>query len=157
MHSRRAWSWIGLVVVLALSGATPCAGNEPSAAWMDGGVEFARVNLNPAGADIGFEITVAGDHPAVAAMLDLIAKSPPGADHKCSNIGAVRLFGADGTTRGVGLLPSHSQGEFELRLYEDGRLVSLVEVDLAELQEVLALFGVSHREPIMSSPDSLRR
>ncbi len=139
---------VGVLVVVALI-AAPCGANDPSFISMVDPIERVRVNLNPGGAQIGFENVVTGDHPAVALLVDLIDDAPPGDNHKCPNLGSIRFFMADEPVFGVGLLPSHTEGRFELRLYRDGRYVRVVEVDLDRLQEILAMLGVPEDEPIL--------
>ena len=78
----------------------------------------------------------------------LIKNAAPGRDHKCGNIGALRFFLEDRSVRGVGLLPSHDEGRFDLRLYEgDGYVV--VQVDLNRFREILGELGVPAGESIM--------
>jgi hypothetical protein len=127
----------------------PCGASEPSFRPAFGSIQGVRINLSPHGAQIGWENEVAGDHPAVSELVDLIDHAAPGNDHKCPNIGAIRLFREDRSVVAVGLLPSHSEGRFDLRLYDDGRFECVVQVDHDRLREILASLGVPEDEPIM--------
>lgn len=138
------WMLLG-VVMAAVPGVASDVVSRPGLE----SIERARINLNPVGAKLGFEHEVAGNHRAVAALVELIDHASPGDDHKCSNIGAVRLFREDGGVVGVGLLPGHVEGLMNLRLYEDGSYLGVVEVDRDRLEAVLAMFGVAEEESIM--------
>ena len=140
-----------LMTGLAAVAAGPCDARESELARGVGGGDSVRINLNPRGAQIGFENVVPGDHEGVSALVDLIEHAPPGDNHKCPNVGAIRFLKAEGSVLGVGLLPSHSEGLFELRLYDENRYVGVIEVDRTLLQLVLAMLGVPPDEPIMRS------
>lgn len=131
---------LGLVVV-------PTAANELTNRLDALEVETARININPWGANLGFELEVSGDDRRLAPLLHLIREAPSGPDHKCANVGAVRLRMRNGDVLGIGLLPSHTEGRFDLRLYEGDRYLGVVQVDRERLLAVLAVLGLPPDDP----------
>ena len=139
-----------LVVVLALSGLPgDVAAAEPEIEWRLGEIERVRINLDAEGAGLGLEREIDGDVPAVEELVALIDAAAPGEDHKCSNAGVVRFTMTDGSAMAVGLLPSHTQGLFDLRLYKGERFVGVVTVDRSPLMMALIDLGVSGEQPWM--------
>jgi hypothetical protein len=85
-------------------------------------IESVRINLNPWGPHLGFETEIDGDDPRLEALVAVIKGGEPGCDHKCPNRGVVRFQMVGGRTVAVGLLPSHEEGDYGLRLYDRDRL-----------------------------------
>jgi hypothetical protein len=106
-----------------------------------------RVNLNPWGARLGFETEVDGDDSRVLPLVTLIREAEPGGGHKCANAGAMRFRMKDGSLVGVGLLPSHTAGVYELRLYDGDRYVEAYRVDRSQLLAALEGLGVPVDDP----------
>jgi hypothetical protein len=106
-----------------------------------------RINLNPWGAQLGFETEVAGDDPRAGALAAVIRDAEPGGGHKCANSGAIRFWMEDGSVIGVGLLPSHTEGRYELRLYDGDRYVAVYRVERASLLAALENLGVPIDDP----------
>jgi hypothetical protein len=105
-------------------------------------IESVRFNLNPGGADIGFELEVAGNDARLEPLLDVIYVMRPGGGHKCPNAGAIRFKMKDGGLIGIGLLPSHTKGQYELRLYDGDRHMETFIVDRTALVKAMAEIGV---------------
>ena len=112
-----------------------------------GHIDRVRVNLNAWGSNLGFETTVLGDDPRIAALIRLVREAEPGTGHKCANVGAIRVFMANGGRIGLGLLPSHDEIGFELRLYLGDEFVGTVSVDRNNLLSVLEDMGVPRDAP----------
>jgi hypothetical protein len=106
-----------------------------------------RINLLPRGAQLGFEVEVPGDDPRVEALSVLIREAEPGGGHKCANSGAIRFQMADGKFIGVGLLPSHTQEGYGLRVYDGDRFVATYRVERAALLNALEDLGVPMDDP----------
>jgi len=106
-----------------------------------------RINLNPGGAQLGFETELAGSDPRVEALLAVIRGAEPGGGHKCANAGAIRFRMNDGRLIGVGLLPSHTAGLYELRLYDGEDYLAAYRVDREDLLLALEKLGVPRNDP----------
>ena len=140
------------VVVVSLCLPTSAQGPEELVADLvadlgTGTVESIRINLNAWGANLGFEAVIAGDDPRIAKLIQLIQSAEPGAGHKCSNVGAVRFVMTDGRQLALGLLPSHDDTGFELRLYREEVYVGVVRVDREQLLSALENLGVPREDP----------
>ena len=110
-------------------------------------ISGARVNLNPWGPHLGLEMELAGDDPRVEALVAVIRGAKRGGGHKCANAGAIRFRMEDGSVVGVGLLPSHKEGFYELRLYDGEDFVAAYRVDRASLLAALEDFGLPLDDP----------
>jgi hypothetical protein len=110
-------------------------------------ISSVRINLNPWGAQIGFETEVAGDDPRAAALIAVIREAEPGGGHRCANRGAIRFRLMDSSVVGVGLLPSHTEGRYELRLYDGDRYLSAYRVERASLVAALEDLGIPADDP----------
>jgi hypothetical protein len=110
-------------------------------------IRDVRINLNPWGPHLGFEAELAGDDPRVEALAALVRGAELGGGHRCANAGAIRFRMKDGGLVGVGLLPSHKAGLYELRLYDGDDYVAAYIVDRAALVEVLETLGVPMEDP----------
>jgi hypothetical protein len=137
-------------VVLTL--CPPAAPHEPdprsTLATCD--IERIRINLNPWGPHLGFEIEVDGQHPGVAALSALVRQAETSHGHKCANRGAIRFWMADGSMVAVGLLPGHDQGRYQLRFYRGSRLGGVYSVPRDAFMEVLEGLGVPGADPAFS-------
>jgi hypothetical protein len=107
----------------------------------------ARISLEPAGADIGFEMEIEGGDARLEPLLEVIRTSEAGGGHKCPNEGAIRFFIKGGGIVGIGLLPSHSAGRYELRLYDGDRHLETRIVDRERLLTALEGLGVPTSDP----------
>ena len=114
-------------------------------------IERIRVNLNPWGPHLGTEIVVAGDHPGITALISVIGDAEPSGGHKCANRGAIRIWTDDGRVIAVGLLPGHSEGIFQFRLYDDSKLVGVYSVQRNALMTALEGLGVPSEDPAFGS------
>jgi hypothetical protein len=110
-------------------------------------IERIRVNLNPWGPHLGAEIVVAGDHPGITALISVIRDAEPSGGHKCANRGAIRFWMDDGRVIGVGLLPSHSEGIFQFRLYDGSTVRGVYSVQRSALVTALEALGVPSEDP----------
>jgi hypothetical protein len=110
-------------------------------------ISGVRINLLPRGAQLGFETEATGDDPGVEALAAVIRDAEPGGGHKCANAGAIRFKMEDGSVIGVGLLPSHTEGFYELRLYDGDRYVAVYRVDRAIFLAALGGLGVPTDDP----------
>ena len=108
-----------------------------------------RINLNPWGAHLGFEMEIAGDDLGLAALVSVVRDAEPARGHKCANRGAIRFRMSDGSVIAVGLLPSHSEGFYDLRLYEGERLKGVCRVDRTQFLAVLDELGVPMDDPAL--------
>jgi hypothetical protein len=136
------------IAIVALTSCLPAAtGAEPLDSLQSGAIRAVRVNLNPWGPHLGFEMELARDDPRVESLVAVIRGSAPGGGHKCANAGAIRFHMKDGDVIGVGLLPSHQAGLYELRLYDGDAHVATRTVDRAELLSALTALGVPMGDP----------
>jgi hypothetical protein len=110
-------------------------------------IDRIRVNLNPWGPHLGAEIFVAGDHPGITALLSVIRDAAPSGGHKCANRGAIRFWMDDGRVVAVGLLPGHSEGIYQFRLYDGSNLVGVYSVQRNALVTALEGLGVPSEDP----------
>jgi hypothetical protein len=139
--------WIVVVVVLVPGALAAAAEADLRALLWPQNITDARVNLNPWGGNLGFEVEIDGDDPRVDALVALIRGAEPGKGHRCSNSGAIRFTMDDGRVIGVGLLPSHTEGSYLLRLYDGDDLVAVYRVERMELLRALADLGVPDDDP----------
>jgi hypothetical protein len=107
----------------------------------------ARMTLNPGGADIGFELKIDGDDPRLEDLIDLLRAAEPGGGHKCPNVGAIRFRMKNGSTIGIGLLPSHTEGLYEFRLYDGNEYLEAYFLNRKDLLTALAPLGVPLDDP----------
>ena len=142
------------LVVLLISLCLPARAQGPEELVADlvadlgtGTVESIRINLNAWGANLGFEAVIAGDHQRIAKLIQLVQSAEPGAGHKCPNVGAVRFVMTDGRQIALGLLPSHDDTGFELRLYNGEKYVGILRTDREQLLSVLGDLGVPREDP----------
>jgi hypothetical protein len=110
-------------------------------------ITSVRINLNPGRAQLGFELEVDGDDPRAEALIAVIREAGPGGGHKCPNQGAIRFRLADGSLVAVGLLPSHTAGQYEFRLYDGNRYLEAYLVERARLLAALEELGVPTDDP----------
>ena len=138
-------------IMLALCSVCATAGTQPSDTIVTElstkSIDWVRINLNASGAELGFETVVAGDDPRITPLIHLIRNAEPGKGHKCSNVGAVRFRMKDGSLLGLGLLPSHNETDFELRLYGDDQFLGVLRVDRQDLLAILESLGVPQEHP----------
>jgi len=135
------------VIVFVLGASAASAGTDLRDSLRPENITRVRINLNPWGGRIGFETEAAGDDPRVEALAAVIRSAEPGGGHKCANAGAIRFRTQDGGMIGVGLLPSHTEGLYELRLYDEDRYVAVYRVERAALLAALQGLGVPIDDP----------
>jgi hypothetical protein len=147
--SMKTLSQIGILmtVVFLCTSTAVAGGKDPRASLEPQNITRARINLNPGGAQLGFEVEVDGDDPRVETLVAVIREAEPCGGHKCPNQGAIRFWLADGSVLGVGLLPSHTQGRYEFRLYVGDRYLSAYRVERASLLSALEQLGVPTSDP----------
>lgn len=131
-----------LAIVAILACISPAAGNELIESLDPRSIDVVRINLNPGGAGIGFEAEFEGGDPRLERLVALLHGAEPGGGHKCSNAGAIRFRMKDGSTIGVGLLPSHTAGRYELRLYDGDRYIEPFMLDRESLLAAMEALGV---------------
>ena len=113
-------------------------------------IESLRINLNPWGPHLGFEIEIDGEDPRIAALVSVISNAEPSQGHKCANRGALRFRLSDDEVITAGLLPSHTEGFYQFRLYDGDRLEGVYRVRRAALLAVLEGLGVPVDDPAFS-------
>jgi hypothetical protein len=146
METTKRLRILGILVLLSFAAAA-FAEADPRDSLDPSDIESVRINLEPAGAGLGFEATIPGDDPRLVALLELIRGAQPGGGHKCPNAGAIRFRLKTGRLVGVGLLPAHTPGDYGLRLYDGERHVGTCRVERAALLGVLASLGVPTDDP----------
>jgi hypothetical protein len=112
-----------------------------------GDVESLRINLNPWGPHLGFEIEIGGEDPGVAAMVSVISDAEFSQGHKCANRGSIRFRMTGGEVIAVGLLPGHIEGSYQLRLCDGAHLEGVYSLQRAALLGVLEGLGVPVDDP----------
>jgi hypothetical protein len=110
-------------------------------------IASVRINLNPFGPHLGFEVEIEGGDTRLDALIAVIREAEPGGGHKCPNRGAIRFRLADGAVIGVGLLPSHIEETYGLRLYHGERFVKTYQVRRASLLAALHELEVPSDDP----------
>jgi hypothetical protein len=138
---------MSIAAVAVLTGVTANPVDGPLAALEPQRIESVRINLNPRGAELGFELELAGQDPRTTSLIALIRGATPGGGHRCANAGAIRIRMTDGRKIGVGLLPSHQEGVYELRLYDGEDYIGAYRVDRASLLATLESIGVPIDDP----------
>ena len=136
-----------VIVVIVVCLPAAAAGTDLRDLLQPHSISVVRFNLNPWGPHLGFEMELAGDDPRVEALVAVIRGAEPGGGHKCANAGAIRFRMEDGSVVGVGLLPSHTEGLYDLRLYEGERYVAVYRVSRSSLLAALADLGVPTDDP----------
>ena len=139
----------GVVLTAVLLVGVPRAvgATDPRDLLRPGEIASVRIHLDAAGADLGFEAEVDGADPALAPLIAVIREARTPGGHKCRNAGSIRFRRTDGRVVGVGLLPSHDRGVYELRIYDGERLVDAWRVERAALLRALAGLGVPVEHP----------
>ena len=134
----------GIVVLAALLAGAPwaVAGPDPRDLLQPREIESVSIHLNAAGASLGFETVIDGEDPRLEALIGLIRDARTRGGHKCPNAGSIRFHLKDGAVVGVGLLPSHAPGVYELRIYDGERLVNAYRVERAALLSALRALDV---------------
>jgi hypothetical protein len=110
-------------------------------------IESVRINLNPWGPHLGFESEIEGSDTRLEALAAVIRNAEPGGGHKCPNRGAVRFQMIGGSMIAIGLLPSHDEGIYEIRLYDGDRLQGVYRVERAALLAAFAVLDVPVDDP----------
>jgi hypothetical protein len=138
-----------LFAIVTLLACMPAAGEEVRLldSLRSEYIATARINLNPGGADIGFEAEFSGGDPRLEPLVALLRSAEPGGGHKCPNAGAIRFQMKDGSTVGVGLLPSHTTGLYEFRLYDGDRFLEPYTVERNSLLAAMKELGVPTDDP----------
>ena len=136
-----------VLVSIVLSVPAVAGDRDLRKALVDGDVDTVRINLNPWGPHLGFEIELEGDDPRLTALLSVISSAEPSPGHKCANRGAIRFRLEGGDVIAVGLLPSHSQGSYQFRLYDGDHLEGVFVVPRDALLDALEGLGVPMDDP----------
>jgi hypothetical protein len=146
METTKRLRMLAILVLLPCAAAASAEG-DPRDSLDPQDIESVRINLEPAGAGLGFETTIPGADSRLVPLFELIREAEPGGGHKCPNAGAIRFRLKSGRLVGVGLLPAHTPGEYGLRLYDGERHVGTCRVERAALLGVLAALGVPTDDP----------
>jgi len=135
-------------IVVALAFCLPvCAAGDLLDSLRPENIAGARIDLDPWGPQIGFEAEFSGDDPRLEPLVSVLREATPGKGHKCPNRGTIRFRMAGGTIVGVGLLPGHEEGLYEIRLYDGDRFVSVHRVDREALLAALEGLGLPMDDP----------
>jgi hypothetical protein len=139
----------GFILILALTsaGLPRSVAADLRDALQPAQIDFVRIRLNASGVGLGFETDVAGTDARLTALLEVVRQADTRGGHKCPNVGSIRFHLRDGNVIGIGLLPSHSQGVYELRLYDGENLITAYRVRRAKLLAALELLGVPIDDP----------
>jgi hypothetical protein len=134
----------GIVLFAALLAGAPRAvvDRDPRDLLQSGEIESMSIHLEAAGANLGFEAVIDGTDPRLASLIQVIRDARTRGGHRCSNAGSIRFRLTGGGVVGVGLLPSHNPGVYELRIYDGERLVDAYRVERAALLNALTLLGI---------------
>jgi len=137
------------VMLVLITFCPPAVAGERDlvAALVPGDIKGARLNLNSWGPHLGFESEIDGDDPRMVALVSVIRNAEPAQGHKCANRGAIRFLMSDGGVIAVGLVPSHSEGFYEFRLYNGDSLERIYRVQREPLLTALAELGVPLDDP----------
>ena len=141
------------IVKLALIGYSLCGYTAPAIAddTLDelnpDQIVSVRITLNPWGANLGFETEVNGDDPKVHLLVAVIGEAELSKGHKCANRGAIRFRMEGGGVISLGLLPGHTEGFYEFRLYEEGEYVAFFRIERSPFLEALAGLDVPVNGP----------
>jgi hypothetical protein len=123
-----------LVFVTLIHSLSAEAGTRDlSSALATDDAEVVHVDLYPRDSHPGFETDIDGDDPRLESLVAVIIGAEPGCGHKCPNRGMVRFRMVGGRVISVGLLPSHEEDVFGLRLYDGDRLQGVLCVQRATL------------------------
>lgn len=120
---------------------------DPRLELQHGTITNAQINLDPSGAQLGFQAEIDEDEPDLQRLVDLVLAAEPCRGCKCQNVGAVRITLEDGSVVGVGLLPSHDEANFKLRFYIDDRFLGVYRVDREAFLAVLEGLDVPVDDP----------
>lgn len=120
---------------------------DPLDSLSTGKVVAVRIDLNSWGARIGFEAEFPGSDPRLEPLLSVLREVTPGEGHKCANDGTIRFRMEDGSVVGVGLLPGHEPGLYEVRLYDGERFSGVHRVDRTALLAALEGLGLPMDDP----------
>ena len=146
MHTA-IWTGVVLFGTLLAGASGPGAEPDPRDRLRSGEIASVSIHLNAAGAHLGFATVVDGADPRLMPLIEVIRGARVRGGHKCANEGSIHFRRTDGRTVGVGLLPSHSPGVYELRIYDGEGLVDAYRVDRAALLSALAVLGVPTDDP----------
>ena len=137
------------VMLVLITFCPPAVAGERDlvAALVPGDIKGARLNLNSWGPHLGFESEIDGDDPRMVALVSVIRNAEPAQGHKCANRGAIRFLMSDGGVIAVGLLPSHSEGFYDFRLYNGDSLERVYRVQQEPLLTALTELGVPLDDP----------
>jgi hypothetical protein len=137
------------IVLLSIALCVPAVAGDSDVqkALATGQFDTVRINLNPWGRHLGFEIEIDGRDPGLKPLLSVISKAEPSLGHKCANRGAIRFRLQGGGLIGVGLLPSHTEGTSQLRLYDGDRYRGAFSVQRSTLLDALEGLGVPVDDP----------
>ena len=136
-----------MIVVIVTCLPAAAAGTDLRDLLQPHSISGVRVNLNPWGPHLGFEMELAGDDPHVEALVAVIRGAEPGGGHKCANAGAIRFWMADGGVVSVGLLPSHEEDFYELRLYNGDDFIATYRIERLSFLVALEGFGLPMDDP----------
>jgi hypothetical protein len=135
-----------LIAALALCAPLQAA-DELLESLLPDRIAVARINLNPRGAQTGFEAEFRGDDPRLAPLASVLREATPGKGHKCPNAGMIRFRMVDGAVVGIGLLPGHEAGLYEIRLYDGEDFTGVWRVDREALLTALGGLGLPMDDP----------
>jgi len=138
---------IRILIVVLVACLPAVAGTDIRDSLDPQSINSVRIHLNPWGPHLGFETELAGNDPRVEALVTVIRRAEPGGGHKCANAGAIRFRMNDGGLIGVGLLPSHTAGLYELRLYDGDDYVAAYRADRSALLIALQDLGLPLDDP----------
>ncbi len=92
-------------------------------------------------------VTVTTEDPALLdGLATVLRRVEPGKDHKCRDVGTLRLTGLDRTVTRLGILPGHDERYHQLRLYS-GEQYTVFRVEREAFLDAIERIGVPVRDP----------
>lgn len=135
---------LSTITIIGAMAAHATAGSEDALARLiPERVASIQILLNAGGVDLGYVSDIPGDDPAVRELIELLhARAEPTTDHKCGNRGSIRFHLLHGAQLWLGLLPGHTEGFYQLRLYQGDTFVAIYRIERRALLAALGNLGV---------------
>lgn len=99
------------------------------------------VSLEAWRTDATQETVLSTNLATIGALVQILRTAEPANDHRCSNTHTIVFHRTDGSTITLGLLPGHTPGFHEYRLYKEGSY-RVFRVERGQLLAVLGMLGI---------------